>query len=153
MWHTTCGKVSRISTIAQLDFSTISLVSRWLPMSSTNKVWWVIWNAKRLPNMTQNSGRVPFGWLYKHLSSVVCIHYGAENEHKLQAWSLKIAQPCIDCKFQSKLSWKCWSIYGTWTDLWKFMGGRLEWEGTYRSVAPPHPQPSPHWAAVALSSY
>ena len=46
--------------------------------------------------MTQNSRKVTI-WL----SCVVSIHYGAENEHKLQAWipktqTLKVTQPWVE---------------------------------------------------------
>ena len=84
IWHSTifCSS-GRLS--ANWLFYPISLVARQLPMSSTNKSWWVIWNAKRLPNMTQNSRKLTILLAFWAVPFVFTM--GLEKKtHTFQAW-------------------------------------------------------------------
>ena len=142
IWHSTifCSS-GRLS--ANWLFYPISLVARQLPMSSTNKSWWVIWNAKRLPNMTQNSRKLtillPF-WAVPFVFTM-----GLKNNTNFKRWFLKHKpwkQPnhglhIWECLYGSKF----WSIYGSLTGLWKFMGW-LEWNLQKRCVAPSPGKPT-----------
>ena len=56
-------------------------------MSSTNKSWWVIWNAKRLPNMTQNSREETISLAFLAVSFVFTV--GLKKNKQLQAWNPK----------------------------------------------------------------
>ena len=136
MWQKTSGKVSCILVCMFLHnwlFSLFSLILRQPPMSSTNKRWWVIWNVKTLPNMTQISRKVTIG--IGRLVRQCCSNQTqtSKNLYRNKSWVANLTFKTCSLEVWSFGQFMApWQICG---NLWAVLNGR-ELTGASRRPIP-----------------